>query len=593
VGVPAGPAPGLLARAAEQAERLSVPLRAVHVVRPSPVAAQLITARAEVEALGGAWSTVPGDDVVASLLAAAAAAHAVVLVVGGRWRSSSVGGVAGRLLAAGGAPVLVVPTAVGGRTPSGRLERGVSPGRRAGGAALAALLLPLVTLGCAALRSRLDLGGDLLVYLAAVLAVAVVGGFAPGLVAAVGSSLLLTYYFTVPHHTWSVGRPEDVLALAVFTLVALLVSRAVDVAGRRAAEAARAGAEARTLSTLAGDVLRGESALAALLSRTLEAFGAAGVALLEPAEGGWRTLATAGPAPPLTPAAAVSAPVDERRMLALAAPASGLGGPALLGAVAAQVAVALRQAELTAAAAGAERVAAADRARSALLSAAGHDLRTPLATATAAVSSLAETDVELPPAVRAELVTTAGTALDRLRALVDDLLDASRLQAGVLAAVLRPVEPAVAVRRAVASLGGGGVQVCLPVALPAVAADPGLLERVLANLLQNALRHAAAGGPPRLTGATTGGRVELSVIDHGPGVPVPERERVFQPFAGRSDRDPSSGGIGLGLSVARGLAEAMGASVVLTTTPGGGLTAVLSLAVAAVPADDAEPVLSA
>jgi two-component system sensor histidine kinase KdpD len=255
----------------------------------------------------------------------------------------------------------------------------------------------------------------------------------------------------------------------------------------------------------------------------------------------------------------------------------------VLAAFGAQAAVALRQHRLAAAVAEAEPLAELDRTRTALLAAVSHDLRSPLASAKASVSALRSEGVQWSEPERAELLATADESLDRLSRLVENLLDLSRLQAGALAvfpqpvgledvlpAVLRELEPAV-------------VESVLDLDLPEVRADPGLLERILVNVATNAVRHSPPDRPPLIKGSAHRDRVEVRVIDFGPGVPEADWDRIFVPFQRLGDRDNTTG-VGLGLALSRGLAEAMGGTLEPENTPGGGLTMVLSLPAAPVPA---------
>jgi two-component system sensor histidine kinase KdpD len=221
--------------------------------------------------------------------------------------------------------------------------------------------------------------------------------------------------------------------------------------------------------------------------------------------------------------------------------------------------------------------------RTALLAAVSHDLRTPLAGIKAASSALRSADLALSGLAlsdtdRAELVATIDQSADRLSGLVDNLLDMSRLQAGAVSPALAPADVPAVVERALGWLDPaerGRVEADWPVDLPAVLADPGLLERVVANLVGNAVQHAREG-PVTLTALAADGAVDLRVVDRGPGVAPAERDRVFEPFQRLGDA-PSGQGVGLGLAVARGLTEAMGGSLTAEDTPGGGLTMVVSL----------------
>jgi len=417
------------------------------------------------------------------------------------------------------------------------------------------------------------------------------------LVAIIGF-LLLNYYFTPPIHKWTIAETNNVLALVVFVAVGLVVSTVVDSAARRTRQAARASAESELLVTTAGSVLRGQQALAAVLARVREAFGLEAVTLLE--RGGepgarWVPVATAGDLPVPTPEVADSeVPVTDRLVLALRGRPLPATDRRVLGAFAAYAATALEQERLTAAAEAARPIAEADRMRTALLAAVSHDLRSPLASAKAAITSLRATDVQWAPADRAELLATADESLDKLAHLVDNLLDMSRLQAGALAVFPRPADLAEIVARSLDDLGPAANAVVVAIAddLPEVAVDPGILERVIANLTANALRYSPAGSPPALRGSALGDRVELRVIDSGPGIPAADWTRLFVPFQRLGDTDNTTG-VGLGLALARGLTEAMGGALEPEETPGGGLTMTLSLPTAPGPVPSPCPAATA
>jgi two-component system sensor histidine kinase KdpD len=332
-----------------------------------------------------------------------------------------------------------------------------------------------------------------------------------------------------------------------------------------------------------------------LLDRLREAFGLTSVSLLErvsDGEGrpGWNVVASAGENPCSAPEESDTVvPAGEALRLALRGRPLHAEDQRVVGAFAAQAAVVLERSRLAEAAAAAGPLAAVDRMRTALLAAVGHDLRTPLASAKAAVTSLRSHDVEWTSTDREELLLTADESLDRLARLVDNLLDMSRLNAGAMSVFSRPVALDEVVPRALDDLGssGDGVAVDVPDDLPEVYADPGLLERVLANLVANAVRYSPPGIPPLVTGSRLGDRVELRVVDRGPGIPAAALDKVFAPFQRLGDTD-NTVGIGLGLALSRGLTEAMGGELTPEETPGGGLTMVVALPTAAA-RDDARP----
>jgi K+-sensing histidine kinase KdpD len=414
-----------------------------------------------------------------------------------------------------------------------------------------------------------------LLYLVAVVLVAVLGGVWLGVAAAVASDALLNWLFVPPYHTFAVERRDNLIALLVYVLVAVTVSVLVDVAAGQRAAAARTGVEARLLSRIAAEPVV-EHSLDRLLAHIRETFGMRAVALVETGPDGTEVV-VAGPVidqPALDVPAAVGL-----RLLADAPDAMGIDR-ALLGRLATAAARILEAQRLAQQAARAEQLAEVDRLRTAILAAVGHDLRTPLAGIKAAVSSLRASDVAFTADDRAELLSTIEESTDRLDELVENLLAMSRLQAGVLSAQPRPVAVDEVVARALLHAKGTGAGTAVEVGddLPLVYADPGLLERVVANLVSNAVR--AGGEPVAIAADADGGRVRLRVVDRGPGVAPADRERIFAPFQ-RLDDHTADGGLGLGLAIARGFTEAMGGTLTPSTTAGGGLTMTVDLPVAA------------
>jgi two-component system sensor histidine kinase KdpD len=293
---------------------------------------------------------------------------------------------------------------------------------------------------------------------------------------------------------------------------------------------------------------------------------------------GWTPVAVSGGPPPERPGDdAAQVPATDRLCLAL----RGRPLPAdrrCLSALAALAAAALERQRLAAAADSARPVAEADRMRTALLAAVSHDLRSPLAAAKAAVSCLRSRDIELTAADHDDLLATAEESLDLLARLAAGLLDVSRLQAGALPVFPRPANLGEIIARSLDDIGprARAVTMGIPSELPEVMVDPPIMERVVVNVTDNALRYSPAGSPPLLTASARGDRIELRVVDRGPGVPEADRDRMFMPFQRLGDTD-STTGVGLGLLVARGLTEAMRGTLEPEQTPGGGLTMTIAL----------------
>jgi two-component system sensor histidine kinase KdpD len=452
------------------------------------------------------------------------------------------------------------------------LSGGIGVRRVLVGVLLAVGGLPLLTLGLSARWLHLDLGDDLLIYLVAVVAVAVVGGFWPAVLAAVIASLLVNWYFTPPVHTLTIADGKSLLALLLFVTVAVTVSSVVHLAALRARQATRSTEEAQDLLALAQTVLGGEDTPAAVLGHlTGSRGGRAG--LLERSGERWVAVATSGFAGPDDPV--MHAVAREDLVLELSGQHRPLT-PRLLDGVAAQLAAALDRDRLRTQAAQAEALAEGNRMRTALLAAVSHDLRTPLASIKASVSTLRQTDVEWTEADEAALLATIENSADRLDALIGNLLDMSRLATGSLQPFLRATAIDEVAPVALRGLdGGSALQMAVPDGLPLVLTDPGLLERVLANLFANALAYSPPGRHPQLRACQSDGGVQLEIVDHGRGVADELKERMFEPFQRLDERgaDPSGGtGVGLGLAVVKGFLDTMGGTVQAVDTPGGGLT---------------------
>ncbi|RIK14177.1 MAG: histidine kinase [Acidobacteria bacterium] len=555
-------------------------LLAVHVsgqdgLRTSNPAA-LAQQRALVEKLGGTYHQVVGSDVPTALVDFARSVNATQLVLGvsrrGRLAAALTGpGIGSTVIREAGTidVHIVTHASAGGRFTLPRAGGALTPRRRLTGLALALVGGPLLTWILRELRTPESITSDVLSYQLLVVVVAMVGGLWPALFAAVMSGLTLDYYFIEPFHTVTVSEPLHLLALALYIVIAVLVSFMVDRSARRARAARRAAAESELLATVAGSVLRGQGAVQARVDRTQEAFGLEGVRLID----GSTVVATSGEP---GHGSSTRVPVGQRGHLELHGPDLEAAAQRLLKVVTAQLEAALEHSDLVETASEIGPLAASDRVRAALLTAAGHDLRRPLAAAVAAVGGLRSARA-LSEADTSELLATADESLATLTRLVTDLLDVSKLQAGVLSLASTPVDAADVVLAAIdeLGLGPGDIEVDLA-AVPHVRADPVLLQRVVVNLLSNAARHAPAGSRVRVSTSAFARSVEIRVIDNGPGIPPERRDDVFVPFQRLGDTDNTTG-LGLGLALSRGFVEAMGGTITPEDTPGGGVTMVVAL----------------
>jgi K+-sensing histidine kinase KdpD len=462
-------------------------------------------------------------------------------------------------------------------SPLPRTRSGLSPARRRGGLLLAAAGLPTLTAVLVTMRGTLALESVLLLYLLLVVAVALIGGIPPALLAAVGSFLLANWFLTPPYHTFVVEQRDQLIALAVFIVAATTVSITVELAARQRVTAERSRIEAEVLAKLTGTPVS-DTSLTAVLDQVRTVFGMTSVALLECHGDNEQPVEIVGP--PLHGAPTVR--VDAGPGLRLVAEGPQLFGEdrRLLARLATAATRAWENQKLADEATQGRQLAEIDRLRSGLLAAVGHDLRTPLAGIKAAVSSLRQEDLPWTPEEEQELLVTIEASADRLEDLIANLLAMSRLQAGALSVHKQPVALDEVVPRALIGTPEEAVNVGVADDLPLVEADPGLLERVVANLVANARRFAPEGRPVLVQADADEHVVRLHVSDRGPGVPREEWTRIFQPFQRLGDRPTDGAGVGLGLAIARGFTEAMGGTLTPADTPGGGLTMTVTLPVA-------------
>ncbi len=449
----------------------------------------------------------------------------------------------------------------------------MSRARQLGAWTLAAVGLPVLTWLLHGLSDRLGLHNVLLLYLLIAVLVGAIGGVLPAVATALGGFLLANWFFTEPFHTLVVGDPDHLVSLFVFLVVALAVGLLVGLSTRRSAEAGRARAQAEAL---ASNVSTGGQDDQGLVSRIREVFSLTSVSLLRRSKGGWEALAWAGEPELKSPEEGTEViELTPETVLVLLDGRLTADDRMVLRAFSAQIVQALEREQLEREARAAEALMATDRLRTAVLDAVSHDLRTPLATIKASLTSLLETGVEwTPEETRAFLQEAVGQA-ERLNRMVGRLLDASRLQAGAVHVFFRPVLLDEVVSTALSGLGHSSerVLVDIPEGLSPVQTDPDLLERVIANLVENAVTWSGPDETVRVIADQLDGRVDLRILDTGPGIPEAARELVYQPFQRLGDARGQ--GVGLGLTVSRGLLEAMGTNLRIEDTPGGGATMVI------------------
>jgi two-component system sensor histidine kinase KdpD len=581
----------LIRRAARMAQRMNGDLVAVHVIPQdglaAPTAKLLERQRELVAELGGSYHEVVGEDIGEALLEAARSLNITQIIMGAsrrtRWQRLTRGSVIGKVIRGSGTRIDVHvvshPDAAEEAFTLPRTRRPASlPQRRVAiGLALAAVGPPLLAYLLSHLREEIGLPSVLLLFLLLVVWVSAIGGLWPALIAAISGFLLVNWYFTPPLYTFTISEGENILALIVFLLVAATVSVFVEYAARRSLQGNRARAEAEALARLAGS-----APVDTVLDSLRRVLSADGAAVLHGTENGWRIDAGSGdPIPESPEAGATTIDLDEEHVLVLAGRPIRAEDQRVLDAFVQELRSSVELGELEQEVEAAGVVSAANELRAAILSAVSHDLRTPLSSIKASVTSLLQDDVDWAPEARREFLDTIAEETDRLNALVGNLLDMSRLQTDALEIMPSRVGLEEVLPAALRSLAihDDSIELDVPETLPRVLADPGLLERALANVIDNAVRFSPDGVPPRVTAGATDGYVDVRIVDRGPGVPTDDLERLFKPFQRLRDSGQSEG-VGLGLAVAKGFVEAMGGEIEVEETPGGGLTIVTRLRVA-------------
>lgn len=591
-GAPGGDT--VIRRAARLAGRARADLLGVRVVPADGLAvstgADLDAQRQLLSEVGGAYHEVVGNEVALALVDFAHTEKATQLVVGAsrrsRWVHIFQGSVVSQVLRKAGLLDVHIISSNELAAPRVALKRhhsGTSGRRRVSGVLLGVVSMPALTAIGLHAGERVSLPTVLLLALALVVAIAAIGGTAVGVVAALSAFLITNWYFVPPVHTFTVSGPQNLVALVVFVAVSATVSVLVDRSARRSGEALRARAEAEALARTTATLVGEADPLVGVLAQIRAVFDFTAASVLSRHDGEWLVEAGAGQPVPTDPSAGVAFALqpDESTMLVVVGERMAGDDRRVLHIFADQLAVALSARRMQREAVEAETVVERDALRTAMLQAVSHDLRTPLASIKTSVTTLLQPGVEWSAPDRTELLSTIDGETDRLNRLVGNLLDMSRLQAGVLAIQAADVALEDVVGSALASLSHPPAQLHVDVheSVPLVHVDAMLLERAVANVVSNAAQWSP-GEQVDISAGVVGQRVHLRVVDHGPGIPEMMRARVLQPFQRLGDR-PNGTGVGLGLAVANGFVVAMAGELQLDDTPGGGLTVTIDLPMSA------------
>jgi two-component system sensor histidine kinase KdpD len=590
----------IIKRAARIAARSpGAKLFAVHILKNDGIAVSDVTALSKIErlviSLGGSFHEISSEDIPTSILDFARSVNATQVVLGvtskGRWTRLLQGeSIASKITRLSEEIDVHLVTHEGAPKPkfAWKLERSTL-GRTRLIQAFAAMLvvLPLVTWLLTLARGSLNSFSDGLIFLLLNSLIALIGGFIPAILGTLVSIALLNYYFIPPIHTFTISEHNNVIALIIFLFVAFLIATLVEGSGRRQREALRASKESTLLSMLASQIIRGDAGMGGLLDHTKKALGFNSLRLEYDSNNGKRkAIGDIGVSQDPT-TTSFTWRINDTLKIAGDGRMLNASDSRILEALASQLDLIWESEILAAKASEANEISESDRMRTALLNAVSHDLRGPLASALASVASLQNEGVSWSPNDRRELLQTASSSLERLKALIENLLDMSRLQAGSLAVHLQDVSIYDVIPTALKTIAvsPSAIELIEGAEVSDIRTDPGLLERVLANLIDNSISHGKCERKPQISISEHENEVQVRIIDYGIGIDPALIKSAFAPFKRLGDVD-NARGVGLGLALSYGLAEAIGANLTLEETPGGGLTAIIAIPTTRVSVDN-------
>lgn len=441
-------------------------------------------------------------------------------------------------------------------------------------------ILPLANLVLARFRDSFNLTTNTLILLIITLVIAIKSPIWLTTLGAIENFLFLNYLFTPPFHTLNISNRDDLLALLVFLAISITASLILRKLEIRTAKLRQLSKEGLFLSSLAESIIRGHNSIDEILNNSRGTFGLQelAVARKDLNSKGDELSVIYGSISTITKEISDSQIILNAEYSLLANPA--INDPDLRKLVTtfgSQVLILLERQLLEANERELSDIRQADQMRVALLNAVSHDLRGPLASSKAAISSLLNKEVTWTPQDQRELLNSANRSLDQLNHLIENLLDMSRLEAGAIFLNWRNVGVEDVVSGAIKSLKSPTelIDISIDSELPPIKGDPILLERIIGNLLENALRFNPKERPVTIAAFRVGESIEIRIIDHGPGMSSKEKSKLFTPFQRLGDRDNSTG-VGLGLAIVKGFTELMNGRISVEETFQGGLTMVLS-----------------
>lgn len=449
-------------------------------------------------------------------------------------------------------------------------------------------LLPLINLILANFRDSLNLTTNTLVLLIVTIGIATVSPLWLTVLGAIENFLYLNYFFTPPFHTLTIGKKEDLVALIVFLASSIGASVILRKLKLRTSKLRQLSEEGQFLSNLAVNIIKGNNSVESILENSKSTFALDEFAIQRnyTTDGRRQSEIIFGSMSEISDAISRSKIVlNSEYSLLSKPPITKLEMRNLVTTFGAQILILLERQAFEENEKELSDIRQTDQMRVALLNAVSHDLRGPLASSKAAISSLLNRNVIWNQADQKELLESADLSLDQLDHLIENLLDMSRLESNSIFLNWGNVDVEDAISSGIKSLKTPKSAIVIEIDpdLPPIVGDPILLERVIGNLLENALRFNPAKNQVTIAASKLEARIEIRIIDHGPGISLKNKSRVFVPFQRLGDRDNTSG-VGLGLAIVKGFTELMKGQIFLRETPTGGLTVILSF-----PAGDALP----
>ena len=580
----------LIRRAARLAMRSRGTLFGVHVSAQNGLSSSNLATiekqRKLLESLGGTFIEISATSVVDGIMQIAKAENVTQIVLGASGRSHLrrfVGSdIIDDIVSASGHGIDVHVVSVSRSSTSRRFKVLLRISNRISGNVNLArslgllsttLLLPLATVILSHFRQQLDLSSTTLIFLLIVTAISFIGGLIPSIAGAIVGFLLLNYFFTPPLHTFTIGNSRDLITLLTFLVVSSAFGILIDLQRRRLITSRRNEIKSRLHGRAAEILVTSPNASYELIAELRKQLRRSSAVLTRGEFERGEIVTFDGNIGEIGKDANRVSLAEDTYYLYLSPGALEPFDLEILAIMKPQIEAAITAKALIEERERSEILQQADNFRKSILAAVSHDLRTPLAAIRAAASGLLEDDVKLEPSLERELVSTIDDEARNLTSIVSNLLDLTRINMGGISVIPQPTSPADVVDQTLLSMRRNLNRIENKVAenTEVIIADQPLLERALANLLDNAIAFSPLDSKVEIKAVTSEKTVSIEVRDEGTGIAEEDLGRVFVPFQ-RSGDSSARPGLGLGLAVAKGFIEAQGGRLEVESKVGAGTT---------------------